>query len=178
MITRRIGIKNTVKGGKGFSLFEMLIVLALISILTAIAIPSFTGKTLPRMKLKRTAMDLYATLQLCRSRAIGSNAQYGLQFDLSSSPPKYKVMTRPDSTSAWAADATVGERQLEAGIGVSSVIVDATSYTTGTAAVIGFASIGTASSAEIRLWRTDLTTDRYSVTVSSSTGKVTINNTW
>ena len=177
MMNRHMTI-NKAKGEKGFSLFETLIVLAIIAILTAIAIPSFTGKTLPRMKLKRTAMDLYATMQLCRSRAIGSNLHYGLQFDLNSSPAKYQVMTRPDSSSAWAADTTVAERQLEVGIGVNSVIVDAASYTTGTAAVIGFKPVGTASSAEIRLFRTDLATDRYSVTVSSSTGKVTINNTW
>jgi Tfp pilus assembly protein FimT len=160
------------------SLFELLIVLAIIAVVSAIAIPSFMTTAFPHMKLKRTAMDIYSTLQLSRSRAIGSNMQYGVEFNLSASPPTYKVKSRPDSTSAWTTDATVATRSLEQGIGIQSVIVSGTTYTTGLSGVIGFTPVGTASSSEVRLLRTDNASDRFAVTVAQSTGKVTIEDTW
>lgn len=148
------------------------------AVLAGIAIPSLMSGFLPHRKLKSTAMDIYATLQMTRSKAIGSTTQYGVRFDLSANPVTYNVMTRPNASSAWSSDPTFAARQIDSAVRVNTVTVDGTNYTAGTTGVIRFENVGTAASAKIDLSSLSDPNDKYSLLVSSSTGRVKIQSGW
>lgn len=157
---------------------ELLVVVAIISILAAVALPQFFGTTLPRMKLRSTTMEMYATLQNARSKAIGSTAQYGVEIDLGASPQTYRLMTRANGAAAWGADATMSAKQIDAQVTIDNVTVDAANYTGGVAPVIGFQSVGTASGSIIKLRGTTNTGDKYQIDISATTGRVKIQQGW
>lgn len=62
---------------RGFNLIELVVVIAIISILATVAVPSFTGM-ITRMKAKGAATDLYMALMKTRSEAIKRNANVTL----------------------------------------------------------------------------------------------------
>ena len=62
---------------RGFNLVEIVVVIAIISILASIAVPSFTGM-IARMKAQGTASDLHMALIKTRSEAIKRNANVKL----------------------------------------------------------------------------------------------------
>lgn len=163
---------------KGYTLVELLVVIAIMGVLAAIAIPSFMGSPFSHMKLKSTSMEIYSTLQLCRSKAIGSTSQYGVRFNLSANPVTYNIMTRPDSVSAWSSDGSFSTKEVDKAVIVDNITVDAVNYTSGTTGVIRFEATGLASAAAIQLKNTADAGDKYSVEVSSSTGRVKIQSGW
>lgn len=65
----------------GFSLIEMLLVLAFIAILAAIAMPSMEPAVVDQ--LRATARIVAADLAYARSLAVGNNSTYRITFDLS-----------------------------------------------------------------------------------------------
>ena len=64
---------------RGFSLFEAMIVLAIIAILAAIGIPTFS-RMLPDMRLRSAAQDLYGNLQDAKMTAVRTNSPSALTF--------------------------------------------------------------------------------------------------
>lgn len=62
---------------RGFNLVELAVVIAIISIVVSIAVPSFTGM-ITRMKAQGTASDLHIALIKTRSEAIKRNANVKL----------------------------------------------------------------------------------------------------
>ncbi len=70
-----------VRNKDGFTLLEMMIVLGIASILTAIAVPNFIG-WLPNYRLRAAADDLTFALQLARMRAARENAIATVAVDL------------------------------------------------------------------------------------------------
>lgn len=95
-------------GQAGFSLTEVMIVLGILSILAAIAIPSFMN-WLPRYRLKAGARDLYSNLQKARIGAIKSNKQWAIVFDAAGD--RYHLCSDPGGDNTWSsiADNTVEE---------------------------------------------------------------------
>jgi prepilin-type N-terminal cleavage/methylation domain-containing protein len=78
-------------GEKGFSIIELMIVMAIIGILVTIAIFTYMS-TIDRIKLQGDVRELNGALQLARMRAISSGIPHGVAFWRSSDPTQ-----RPDA---------------------------------------------------------------------------------
>ncbi len=76
-MTRRI--RHCAKDEAGFSFAELMVVIALIGILSAIALPSLLGG-LPEKKQKNAAIALYSDLQRARLTAVKENRSQSVQF--------------------------------------------------------------------------------------------------
>jgi type II secretion system protein H len=163
---------------RGFSLVEILVVLAIFGTLLAIAAPNFLSATFPHMKLKSASRDIFSILQYARSKAVNSTQKYGVRFDLDASPKRYMVVTRASDTDPWTTDTDMSPRDLEDAVDIFSVTVGTVTYTTGTTAVIAFDPFGSATSADIRLYAATNNSDKYRITVASASGRVKILTTW
>ncbi|MCI5222096.1 MAG: prepilin-type N-terminal cleavage/methylation domain-containing protein [Candidatus Electrothrix sp. AR4] len=69
------------KDTSGFSFMELMIVIALIGILSAISVPNFL-KNLPEKRLKNAARNLYADMQKVRLLAVKGNRNIALRFNI------------------------------------------------------------------------------------------------
>ncbi len=165
-------------GERGFSLVEILVVLAIFGTLLAIAAPNFLSATFPHMKLKSASRDIFSILQYARSKAVNSTQKYGVRFELDTSPKRYMVVTRASDTDPWTTDTDMSPRDLEDAVDIFSVTVGAVTYTTGTTAVIAFDPFGSATSADIRLYAATNNSDKYKITVASASGRVKILTAW
>lgn len=81
---RKIKISNS----PGFSFVELMTVIAIIGILSAVALPSILGN-MPEKRLKSAARNLYADLQKARLLAVKENRSIRVRFDNSTSPGFY-----------------------------------------------------------------------------------------
>ncbi len=177
-LMRRACVRRRGAAEKGFSLVEILVVMAILGTLLAIAAPSFLSTTFPHMKLKSTSRDIFSMLQYARSKAVNATQKYGVRFDLDAGPKRYLVVTRASDADPWTADIAIAAKDVEGGVDVFSVTVGGTTYTTGTTAVIAFDPFGSATSANIRLNAASNSADKYAVTVSPASGRVKILTTW
>ncbi len=73
-------LKKNINDSFGFSLMELMTVIAIVSVLSAIGIPSFY-KNLPEKRLKGAARNLYADLQKARLLSIRKNKDLVVRFD-------------------------------------------------------------------------------------------------
>ena len=71
----QICVKN-----RGFTLVELLVVIAVIAIITAIAIPTFLTY-LSRLRLETSCLDVVSYMQYARTQAIGSDEPWRVSFD-------------------------------------------------------------------------------------------------
>jgi len=68
------------KNSKGFTLIEVIIVVAIIGIMTAISIPAISG-WLPNYRLKAAARALYGAAMKAKGEAVKRNANCALIFN-------------------------------------------------------------------------------------------------
>jgi prepilin-type N-terminal cleavage/methylation domain-containing protein len=67
------------RGKSGFTIVELMIVIAIMGVLTAIAIPTYIT-WLPKHRANAAARQLFADLQNARMRAISENNDYKVEF--------------------------------------------------------------------------------------------------
>ena len=86
------------KGKSGFSLIELIVVMAIAGILVMIAVPDFMGWT-PRASLKTAARDIVSNLQLARIEAIRGRTTWAVQFDTAAA--RYRILSDDGGDGDW-----------------------------------------------------------------------------
>jgi prepilin-type N-terminal cleavage/methylation domain-containing protein len=93
---------------KGFTLVELVVVLAILSIIMAISIPNFSA-WLPRNRIKTSVRHIYNDMNLARSRAVKDNTVAVIIFNI----PNDTYTIFLDTSKNWALDA--GETIINTG---------------------------------------------------------------
>ena len=70
-----------IKSSRGFSLIEVIIVLAIVAIAASVAAPNFNSFR-QNTNLKEAARDISSDIYLCRQRAVSENRGYRINFSI------------------------------------------------------------------------------------------------
>jgi prepilin-type N-terminal cleavage/methylation domain-containing protein len=110
-------------GSKGFSLLELMVGIALITIVTAVALPNLVGQTLGS-KLRGASDNLRGDFQLARARAIRDSVPVALLFTAT----EYRLFTDEGATpgSLDAGETLIRSRKFSPGVGCD---LSATTFT-------------------------------------------------
>lgn len=85
-------------GARGFTVIEMIIVIAVIGVMAIVAVPYFLGMS-PRARLKSAARDIASNMQLTKMKAIRDSSAWVVQFDTGTS--KYRVLSDDGGDDSW-----------------------------------------------------------------------------
>jgi type IV fimbrial biogenesis protein FimT len=102
-------LRNKTKSTSGFTLIEVMVVIAIIGIMSAIAVPSILDK-LPDYRLRSVARDIVSCLQEAKMRAVKENATAAIMFDVANN--QYTAWVDNGSSGGagnWWPDTNVGE---------------------------------------------------------------------
>ncbi len=92
------------KSHSGISMMEMMIVVVIIGLLAAIAVPNFGG-AIKKIKFDNVGREMQSTLRYARAAAIGTQIAHGVWFD----SDKKKLITFMDYVNPAAGTYEVGD---------------------------------------------------------------------
>ena len=161
MSMRKYNCKNN---HHGFTLLEMMIVVVLVGILAAMAVPSFV-RTFPRLKARAEARNMLNLVRTARSRAISENSQYGVYFNTA----RRQYVIFKDTVSPSTATYNAGDSLLTNPVNIDPNVVYST-CTFANSCVVFLASGAAAQSGTVTVNTTD-GSRAYSLSVLAATGK-------
>jgi type IV fimbrial biogenesis protein FimT len=141
------------KKESGFTLIEVMIVIAVFGIMSAIAIPSFMS-LLPGMRLNGSARDIFVTMNLTRMKAVAQNTIGVIIFDPSNNSFTAWLDDGPAGNN-WSLDST--DTSIKSGSTETGVSITGTTFPSHT---FGFNSRGLPA----------VTPGTYTVTLTNSDG--------
>jgi prepilin-type N-terminal cleavage/methylation domain-containing protein len=103
------------KNDRGFTLIELAIVIAIIGILSSIAVPVYHA-WFPKYRLKKAVMDLRANMNATKLEAIKNNGEWAIFFDTSSN--SYHICSDDGANNIW--DGPSGDDTVETSINLST----------------------------------------------------------
>lgn len=103
---------------RGFTVVELIVVIGIIAVLTAIAVPSFFTMT-SRTAVKRTIRDVTVELKAARQLAISRNKQYMVVFTDSTTDTVSRQF-RTNTSSAWVYDDSRAKRTFDSRVNLNS----------------------------------------------------------
>jgi len=89
---------STTPQQRGFTLIEVVVVIAIIGIISAIAIPNYLG-WIPKYRLKAAARDICSNMQKTKIRAVKENHDWAVVINETEN--SYTVYSSEGSTPGW-----------------------------------------------------------------------------
>ncbi len=147
-----------VRAERGFTLTEVIVVLALIAILTAISVPPFV-QWMSNAKYRASARNVQSILRETRSKAINTNLEHRVEFESNNRRYRVKQGNRSCYSNNW------------------STIIDWTNFPAGVNMKANVAAIhinpnGTANAGTIAI-QNETSTTKFEVRIAS-TGRIRI----
>jgi len=88
----------------GFTLVELLIVIAILGIISAFAVPNYINTVLPQYRLREAARTVTTDLRLARMNAAATNVQYRLAFNPGAETYQLQRGNASSGSTTWTAE--------------------------------------------------------------------------